>query len=81
MHDFEHDREIIVKENEEAAIVVWCNTQQPVFRNHIYDLGASRIDDAIWVTHFKNKRDGAYYWGHYDMTLEEALVDAKIRNL
>ena len=65
--------EIVVKDNEEAAIVVWCETEHRV--------GALHLGDEIWVTHFKNKRDGAYYWGHYDMTLEQALVDAKIRNL
>ena len=79
MHDFEHDIEIIVKENEEAAIVVWCD----IYTGPFGDLAHHRLrlDDAIWVTHLINKGDGYYYWGHYDMTLEDAISDAKERNL
>ena len=73
--------EIVVKENEEAAIVIW-------YQGGAYQRSGRQtvgIDDRQWVTHFKNKRidfpDGAYYWGHYDMTLEDAISDAKERNL
>tara|TARA_Y100001951_G_C11154721_1_gene191268 strand:- start:318 stop:533 length:216 start_codon:yes stop_codon:yes gene_type:complete len=67
--------EIVVKENEEAAIVIWRQWKIQT------SSGAIRLDDSIWVTHFKNKRDGNYYLGHYDMTLEDAISDAKERNL
>ena len=69
--------EIVVKENEEAAIVIWYQ-----FTGDSHWLTNSPdIFEPRWVTHFKNKRDGNYYLGHYDMTLEEAISDAKERNL
>ena len=65
--------EIVVKENEKFAIVIWYQE-----RSGRQTVG---IDDRRWATHLKNKEDGYYYMGHYDMTLEDAISDAKERNL
>jgi len=60
--------EIVVKENEDAEVVIWCE-------------GRPQLGTCDWVTHIKEKESGAYFLGHYDMTLEDAISDAKGRNL